>query len=151
MEEQVETYIQREVTRQHDPHGYGGMIMAWSYAMAKSTQRLPTEIDACILAYYIKSHTQENIVIGDNNYRHVRVQVGDSIISWEHCARQMTLLFNHIPAGAEVDDWIKRLLEIHPWVDGNGRTASIIRNWFLGTLESPFDLPYYFGEIPCEN
>ncbi len=45
-----------------------------------------------------------------------------------------------------VDDYIKQLLDIHPWADGNGRTASILRNWMLGTLDDPSPLPYYYGE-----
>lgn len=42
----------------------------------------------------------------------------------------------------EVDQCIIQLLQIHPWVDGNGRTASILRNWMLGGSLEP--LPYYF-------
>lgn len=41
------------------------------------------------------------------------------------------------------DSYIKQLLQIHPWADGNGRTASILRNWMLGTLDDPSPLPYY--------
>lgn len=44
-----------------------------------------------------------------------------------------------------VDMWIKTLLDIHPWADGNGRTASILRNWMLRTLDDPSPLPYYYG------
>jgi len=47
-----------------------------------------------------------------------------------------------------LDAYCKQLLEIHPWADGNGRTASIFRNWCLQTLEDPTPLPYYFGEKP---
>ena len=43
------------------------------------------------------------------------------------------------------DSYIKQLLDIHPWADGNGRTASILRNWMLGTLNDPSPLPYYYG------
>lgn len=43
----------------------------------------------------------------------------------------------------DVDSWIKDWLWIHPFEDGNGRTASILRNWMLGTLDSPTDLPDY--------
>lgn len=43
-----------------------------------------------------------------------------------------------------VDALIQHLLDIHPWVDGNGRTASILRNWMLGTLHDPTPLPYYY-------
>jgi hypothetical protein len=45
-----------------------------------------------------------------------------------------------------VDRLIKTLLDIHPWADGNGRTASILRNWMLGQLDDPSPLPYYYGE-----
>lgn len=44
----------------------------------------------------------------------------------------------------EVDRAVKALLQIHPWVDGNGRTASILRNWMLGTLDNPTQLPNFF-------
>ncbi len=42
---------------------------------------------------------------------------------------------------------INQLLDIHPWADGNGRTASILRNWMLGTLNDPTPLPYYYGNV----
>lgn len=43
----------------------------------------------------------------------------------------------------DVDRWIKQFLWIHPYEDGNGRTASILRNWMMGTLDNPTDLPDY--------
>lgn len=46
----------------------------------------------------------------------------------------------------DVETWIKTLLDIHPWEDGNGRTASIVRNFLLGKLYDPEPLPYYYGE-----
>ena len=43
----------------------------------------------------------------------------------------------------EIDQCVFQLLQIHPWVDGNGRTSSILRNWMLGTLNNPDPLPNY--------
>lgn len=43
----------------------------------------------------------------------------------------------------DVDPWIKQFLWIHPYEDGNGRTASILRNFIMGTLGDPTDLPDY--------
>ena len=43
-----------------------------------------------------------------------------------------------------VDQYVMHLLQIHPWADGNGRTASIFRNWCLQTLDDPSPLPDYF-------
>lgn len=50
----------------------------------------------------------------------------------------------------QVDERIKHLLDIHPWQDGNGRTASILRNWLLRQLDTPEPLPYYYG-TPCKE
>lgn len=158
---EVEQYIRREVERQHDKPGYVGMVLAWQYAMG-NRHDLPDENDACILAYYIKDHEQANVITGSNNYRHTNVAVdgGMRVIGSKPAdiPRQMHLLFEVLTEDHgnrmldwSVNDFTKQLLEIHPWVDGNGRTASIIRNWLLGTLETPSDLPYYFGEAPQEG
>ncbi len=39
--------------------------------------------------------------------------------------------------------WIKDFLKTHPFQDGNGRIASLLFNWGMGTLNEPFPLPYY--------
>jgi hypothetical protein len=163
----IEDYIRREVELQHDPSGFTGMVLAWQYAMELySTGKLiPSEHDAMVLAYYVKDHEQANVLDYSNNYRHIQVQRKDDPTKnigadWRHIPRQMELLFEDMygdtldPRGGEnkplsedqVDYYTRRLLEIHPWIDGNGRTASILRNWLLSTLEEPTDLPFYFGE-----
>jgi hypothetical protein len=45
-----------------------------------------------------------------------------------------------------VDTWIKEFLDIHPFVDGNGRTAWILRVWMLDQWDDPEPLPDYYGE-----
>jgi hypothetical protein len=47
----------------------------------------------------------------------------------------------------ECDQFVKMFLDIHPFVDGNGRTASILRNWMLGLLQNPQPLPYYYDGV----
>ncbi len=39
--------------------------------------------------------------------------------------------------------WVKVFLKIHPFEDGNGRMASLLFNWGMGTLKEPIPLPFY--------
>lgn len=44
------------------------------------------------------------------------------------------------------DDYIKDFLDIHPFVDGNGRVASLLWNHAKNTLLDPEPLPYFYGD-----
>lgn len=44
-----------------------------------------------------------------------------------------------------VDTFIKEFLFIHPFVDGNGRTAAILYNYLKSSMDNPVNLPNYFG------
>lgn len=43
------------------------------------------------------------------------------------------------------DRWIKDFLDVHPFVDGNGRTAWILRTWLFNDWGYPSELPDYYG------
>lgn len=45
------------------------------------------------------------------------------------------------------DMLIKEFLDIHPFTDGNGRLAWIVRTWLLDQWESPEVLPDYYGRV----
>ncbi len=58
----------------------------------------------------------------------------------------MPRLISHAPEKGEFTawyPWIRAYLNIHPFQDGNGRTASLLFNWGMVTLDEPFPLPYY--------
>lgn len=46
------------------------------------------------------------------------------------------------------EELYKEFLEIHPFVDGNGRVAKVIYNTLKGTLDAPVMPPNFFG---CSN
>lgn len=45
-----------------------------------------------------------------------------------------------------IDAVIKEFLDIHPFSDGNGRTAWLLRVWLLNQWDDPQPLPDYYGE-----
>lgn len=45
-----------------------------------------------------------------------------------------------------VDGLIKNFLDIHPFTDGNGRLAWLLRVWLLNQWDNPEPLPDYFGQ-----
>lgn len=95
-----------------------------------------------------------------SSYRHVPVSFADMSqgIPWANVPRAMEQWWSEIPAvfthpwGGEkvhlqvvwVDNLIKDFLKIHPFVDGNGRTAWLLRVWMLNQWDDPQPLPDYF-------
>lgn len=43
------------------------------------------------------------------------------------------------------DEFYKELMEIHPWLDGNGRTGFLVWNFMRGTLWKPELPPNFWG------
>ena len=92
-----------------------------------------------------------------NCFRHIPVifKSGGTSASPQEIPRLMTTLIEHIqyyqrqhPVNQTVlrERLVKDFLWIHPFIDGNGRTAWILWNWLNGTMDSPTNLPDFFGE-----
>lgn len=67
-------------------------------------------------------------------------------IDVKHHFFRWTELYVYAINPEHIEIFIKQFLDIHPFADGNGRTASILRNWMLGTMHDPQPLPYYYGD-----
>lgn len=53
------------------------------------------------------------------------------------------ITFGHVVNPTE---WIKEFLDIHPFTDGNGRTAWVLFNKLNGTMDNPLPLPDLYSD-----
>lgn len=98
------------------------------------------------------------IELGNVSYRTTPVTFADmsSAIPAHNVPRAMAQLFDNVPLvpdwgyndihTKDVDAWIKSFLDIHPFADGNGRTAWLMRTWLLDQWDYPESLPNYYGD-----
>lgn len=155
----VNDYIKSEVDRQHRDN-YDDFQRAWVYARETTHHHRPEDFGDFVrmLAMLCEPTRNGRYISGKKyvNYRRSEVgflhgvsvapkaiEVPDRFRRWAHQC------FHH-RSEATHEQFTKDLLDIHPWEDGNGRTASILRNWMLGTLDDPTPLPYYYGDGPIK-
>jgi Fic/DOC family len=127
--------------------GVGNLLLAYAYAEANA-DRQPNEGDLLHLALLVEPQT-------GGRYRRVPVTFrdgGTAVPSREIPAVTARLFQQYEQAtdggvyGAEhIEQFVRALLLIHPFHDGNGRVAFVLRNWLRGSLEAPEPLPDYFG------
>lgn len=126
------------------------LLDAYSYALraVADGDLCPIFVDVCHLGVLIEPHKNQNF------FRVTPVTFADGGSSANHqdiprLVRQWVTAVQEFPdaLGYEaIDEFVKELLWIHPFADGNGRLAWIVYNWLAGTLDNPDPLPYYFGE-----
>jgi hypothetical protein len=142
-------YCTEEVQRQtHDTKTLDGiervgwMLNGWSLALEWSKERLPNKVDIYRIGAAVERKKNAN------GPRVCDVWVGD-----KKCPppNQIDELMNAFldelkitPHRIKPLDFYRQFLEIHPFVDGNGRTGKVILNWINGTLLSPIFTPNDF-------
>lgn len=150
-------YIRSECDRQHttnyqemsDAHSFAGLV----------PQKIHLDLEGLVCRLASTVEPEKNPVFGfSHNYRtsHVGFMFGGSACPagevplrmerWAEIA-EFVLDENYQCSVEDADSLIKTFLDIHPFVDGNGRVASILRNIMIGKLDDPEPLPYYYGEI----
>lgn len=130
-------YITEEVWRQgHDVNALDGiervgwMTEAWAYALGQAASedeedRIPTVVDVLALGQMIEPHKNKN------GLRKVHVRVGDrrGLPDPKHVKSLLTELMDEVDIRKRPLDFYFAFENIHPFVDGNGRTGKILLNW----------------------
>lgn len=139
----VVDYVSEEVERQgHDVFTLDGiervswLLEAWSYALSCS-ESAPTKNDVLVIGKLVERHKNRR------GYRKCGVRVG-AYIAPEYTKVPILLDELFARTSASPLDMYRGLLEIHPFVDGNGRTGKVILNWLNGTLLNPIFPPADF-------
>jgi len=151
-------YVYDECHRRHVTN-YGDFANGWEFAteleILKSerslglfVQGIAREVEPDLNRYSAKSARFDNLRTSHVGFMHggsaaPAGEVRERFDRW--CEFAFNICAMPYPQMTHVDSLIKQLLDIHPFADGNGRTASILRNRMLGTLNDPTPLPFYYG------
>lgn len=144
-------YCAEEVFRQghylNQPDGWtrtAWMLDAWVYAEERSAHK-PS------LHHLIGIGKRVERLQNLNGIRTVNVRVGPKVCpDHERVPGLLELLFEQRDQ-LEPLEFYRGLLEIHPFVDGNGRTGKIILNWLNGSLHVPIFPAHDFWGVNIKN
>jgi len=122
----------------------GWMLEAWSYALQVSSNSLLIG-DVLVIGRMIEPAKNEG------GFRTVPVWVGSKpCLPAIEISSHMETLFRNKSA-LNPFEFYRALLEIHPFIDGNGRSAKVVLNWLNGTLLTPVFPPNDFWGYPIRN
>ena len=147
----VVDYVTEEVTRQgHDVTVLDGiervawMLEAWCYALRPDMPR-PEITDAIALGSIVEQH------LNREGIRRCGVMVGSRVCPRpERVMDLLTVLWQQRDIITPLE-FYKGFEEIHPFVDGNGRTGKVLLNWLAGTLLKPVFPPADLWGRPIRN
>ncbi len=117
------------------------MAEAWAWATEQShLGRRPTPGRIRTLGGLVEP--RKNAV----GFRRVGVRVGRDIKpEWQTVPRQIDQLCR-AKDRLTAAEWFREYEEVHPFLDGNGRTGQILFNWLAGSLGEPTWAPNFWDD-----
>lgn len=134
---QVVNYCAAECERQHtSPVSVGHMFFAWYLADGFTGPVRESGI------FLIENAVNDRALSFGYRRTAVSFASGGRAADWQEVPR---LMGNLLAAQDTLtpDEFAKEFLDIHPFEDGNGRTASLLWNYLRGTIQSPDMLPEF--------
>lgn len=127
----------------------GWMVEAWVYAQNAPQIKLnngiiskewPTVKDVLEVGRLVEPWDNRD------GFRTAGVRIGQDVkMDWKVIPRQIENLIKYgftLPPA----EFFKEYEEIHPFIDGNGRSGAILFNWINGTLDNPVWPPNFWND-----
>lgn len=132
--------IEIECVRQHVDETRRPMLLA-GWAVARSLMEQGSKLDLATLLFLAK--TVEPDSKGELRRTPVTFASGGFAVAPQNVPAAMESLLEAWQETLDSDnrawklEWLKELLVIHPFVDGNGRTAWVLQQWLFNTWDEP--------------
>lgn len=124
----------------------GWLLEAWTYALGMSSiEHSPEVADAIKLGQFIELNKNRS------GLRTCGVRVGSQICPPSHRVPELLATLWESRDIMKPIEFYKAFEQIHPFVDGNGRTGKVLLNWLNGTLLEPIFPPADLWGAPIRN
>lgn len=122
----------------------GWMLNAWSYALREKSRAITLHgIEGLGRLVELDKNT--------HGFRTVSVYVGrEPMPHWSTVVPSLQILLER-QIEMKPLEFYRAFLEIHPFVDGNGRVGKVLLNWKNGTLLNPIFPPNDFWGVLLRN